>query len=116
MIIVVRLLDSNRWVVIYISLNSIERENTINELHQSFDNSGLNLATVAQDLQTDANYIEDILNLKVRRIEDPWILKSYLERYNQKHQKNKVIFTALSGDYHDYGFLNSHLIDQATLK
>lgn len=103
-------------MVICISLNRIEQKNTINELHQSFDNSGLNLETVAQDLQTDTDYIEDVLNLKVRRIEDPWILKNYFDHYNQTHQKNNVIFTALSGDYHAYRFLNSHLIDRATLK
>lgn len=97
------------------SLTKNEQVNTINELHQSFDNSGLTLEDVADSLNTDPQYIADLLNLKAHRIEDPWILKNFLEQYNQAHQLGKVEFTALKGDYHDYWFLNAQTIDMAVL-
>lgn len=93
----------------------MEKENTINELRTSFDNSGLKLSDVAEALQTDEGYISDLLHLQARKIEDPWILKNYLEQYNADHDRPVVTFTALSGDYHRYSFLNSKTIERAVL-
>lgn len=98
------------------SLNKIEKVKTINELQTSFENSGLTISKVATDLQTNEEYIKDLLNLRARRIEDPWILKNYLEQYNADHNKAKVIYTALKGDYHNYLFLDSSTIERASLK
>jgi Uncharacterized protein conserved in bacteria len=92
------------------SLTKAEKNKTINELNENFKLSGLTKKQVAQDLKTNVEYIDDLLNLKAKRIEDPWILKNFLQKYNHQIQ-----FTALSGDYHKYWFLNSAIIDRGVL-
>jgi len=97
------------------SLNQMQRVNTINELQQDFENSGLTVTKVAEDLKTDEQYISELLQLNTKRIEDPWILKNFLEQYNSTHQKKTVKFTALKGDYHQYWFLDAATIERAAL-
>lgn len=97
------------------SLNQREKIDTINELQQSFRLSGLTVQQIATQLQTKADYVCDLLKLDTKRIEDPWILKNFLQDYNQNHSIGTVKFTVLKGDYHDYGFLNSAIIERALL-
>lgn len=97
------------------SLNQREKIDTINELQQSFRLSGLTVQQIATQLQTKADYVCALLKLDAKRIEDPWILKNFLQDYNQNHSIGTVKFTALKGDYHDYGFLNSAIIERALL-
>ncbi|APX71765.1 DUF2316 family protein [Companilactobacillus allii] len=94
------------------SLTNEQRVSTVREFHENLEISGLTFTQMADDLGTTAKVIEDILNLNVEKIEDPWILRNYLIKKIISLNKEPVPFTALAGDYHDYWFLNSKLIDK----
>ncbi|MBX8938115.1 DUF2316 family protein [Enterococcus gilvus] len=94
------------------SLTPQQVTNTKKELQENFKRTGLSLEQVAQDLHTTTDVIEDTLNLSVHYIEDPWVLKNYLEDQLDDHGITPYPFTALVGDYHRQWFLNSHRIDQ----
>ncbi|MEG0373334.1 MAG: DUF2316 family protein [Enterococcus sp.] len=94
------------------SLNQQQMINTKNEFHKNFERSGLSLEQIAADLNTTADVIADTLALNVSRIEDPWVLKNYLEAVLEQLGITSVPFTALVGDYHRHWFLNSRRIDK----
>jgi len=94
------------------SLNPKQIRDTKKELQENFTRTGLSLEQVAQDLHTTTDVIEATLNLSVNYIEEPWILKNYLEEQLKAQGKASVPFSALAGDYHRYWFLDSHRIDQ----
>ncbi|MBV7391453.1 MULTISPECIES: DUF2316 family protein [Enterococcus] len=92
------------------SLNQTEQQQTIDDLKRNFTLSGLTLEQVANDLMTTPARIENILNLKIESIEEPWILRNYLTEKLAEIGK-KAEFTVLVGDYHRLWFLNSQKID-----
>ncbi|MGM0175188.1 DUF2316 family protein [Enterococcus sp. DIV0800] len=94
------------------SLNQQQTINTKNEFQENFERSGLSLEQIAADLNTTPAVIADTLALNVSRIEDPWVLKNYLEDALQQQGIASVPFTALVGDYHRHWFLNSRRIDK----
>lgn len=94
------------------SLNPQQMQNTKKEFQENFERTGLTLEQIASDLNTTPEVIEDTLNLDVSRIEDPWVLKNYLEDELAAQGKSVVPFTALVGDYHRHWFLNSRRIDK----
>jgi len=93
------------------SLTDEERAATIKEFHANLKISELTFSQIADALDTTAGVIEDVLNLKVKKTEDPWILRNYLMKEIIDSNKDPVPFTALAGDYHDYWFLDSKIID-----
>ncbi|RRG09983.1 MAG: DUF2316 family protein [Lactobacillus sp.] len=97
------------------SLTVAEKRVTKKELQRNLILSGLSEEQVARDLKTSPKTIQNILQLKVTHIEDPWILKSYLEEQILDQQKNPLPFTALKGDYHQYWFLDSRRIERRRL-
>lgn len=94
------------------SLNQQQTINTKNEFQENFKRSGLSLEQIAADLNTTPAVIADTLALNVSRIEDPWVLKNYLEAALQQQGITSVPFTALVGDYHRHWFLDSRRIDK----
>lgn len=94
------------------SLNPQQMINTKKEFQDNFERTGLSLEQIAADLHTTPNVIDNTLNLEANQIEDPWVLKNYLEDVLEQQGTNSVPFTALVGDYHSYWFLNSSRIDQ----
>lgn len=94
------------------SLNFIEKRNTIKELAANREIAGLTFEEIANDLQTNAAVIEQIFSLQTNVIENPWVLKEYLADKIQAAGKVAIDYTALVGDYHEYWFLNSQYIDQ----
>ncbi|WP_338658357.1 DUF2316 family protein [Paraclostridium sordellii] len=94
------------------SLTKEQVKNTTKEFKQNLKLSELSLEEIAYDLKTDKFTIENIINLNVNAIEDPWILKNYLIDKIKKLGKEPIPFSALVGDYHNYWFLNSKKIDE----
>lgn len=94
------------------SLTPQQMQNTKREFRENFEHTGLTIEQIADDLNTAPEVIEDTLTLNVSRIEDPWVLKNYLEDHLKAHGKTIVPFTALVGDYHRHWFLNSRRIDK----
>ncbi|MGO3601889.1 MAG: DUF2316 family protein [Enterococcus malodoratus] len=97
------------------SLNPQQISDTKREFQENFEQTGLSIEQIAADLNTIPAIIEDTLNLNVSRIEDPWVLKNYLEAELSAQGKPVVPFTALVGDYHRHWFLNSRRIDKKKL-
>ncbi|MFD1899591.1 DUF2316 family protein [Enterococcus termitis] len=75
----------------------------------------MSISEIANDLHTTVITIENTLALNVYHIEDPWIVKNYLEEKIIAQGKEPVPFTALIGDYHHHWFLNTKRIDQRKL-
>ncbi|MBC6309432.1 DUF2316 family protein [Listeria sp. FSL L7-1582] len=97
------------------SLTTQQVNDTIHEFQQNFIISELSVEQIATELQTSTEKIQHILNLQQKSIEDPWILKIFLEQHISKIGKTPVAFTALQGDYHQYWFLNTKKIDNMKL-
>ncbi|MGX4593224.1 DUF2316 family protein [Leuconostoc sp. JNUCC 76] len=94
------------------SLNEIERANTINELNVNFQLLHYSLTKIAQDLHTEPSRIQDILKLNHVMPEDAWILKNYLSRELFRQGKEEIAYTKLTGTYRDYWFLDQQIIEQ----
>ncbi|OFI49069.1 hypothetical protein BG261_04130 [Floricoccus tropicus] len=94
---------------------SLTRSQTIETKKEFQDNltlSGLTVERIAEDLNTTPEIIENTLNLDAIYIEDPWVLKEYLEEKIRENGDVPIEFKALRGDYHQYWFLNSSRIDK----
>ena len=98
------------------SLTPQEMQRTKEEFKENVERTGLSLEQIAADLHTTPQTIKNILTLDVSHIEDPWILKNYLEETLKIKGKAAVPFTALTGDHHRYWFLNSRRIDKKKLR
>lgn len=94
------------------SLTREQKKNTIKEFQQNLEISELTLSDIANDLGTDEITIENIMQLNTNHVENPWILRNYIIDKIIEIDKTPVPFSALSGDYHDYWFLNSKKIDK----
>lgn len=88
---------------------------TKSEFAENLALANLTIAEVAKELNTSEVKIERILNLKQRSLNDGWILRNYLLRKVAEVGKTPVPFTALSGDYHRYCFLDGEEIDSGIL-
>ena len=93
------------------SLTPKQEEDTRRELRENFDKAGVKIQEVAADLGTTEAYIEQLMRLEPRRLEDTWILKNYLLEKVKEAGQTPTKFTALGGNYHFIWFLNSKYID-----
>lgn len=98
------------------SLNKQEKINTINELNANFKLLNQSTSEVAKKLNTTEDKINDILNLKTKNIEDPWILLTFMNEELAKENKTPVSYSKLSGDYNQLFFLNCSIIDNKIIK
>lgn len=97
------------------SLTIQQQEDTHRELTENFVKSGLSIQTIANDLQTTEEYIEDLIHLFSNRLEDVWILRNYLIEKVQENGESVTEFTALDGDWHRFWFLDSGYIDEGKI-
>ncbi|MFT8424201.1 MAG: DUF2316 family protein [Liquorilactobacillus sp.] len=93
------------------SLSPQQIINTINELQENFNRSGLTKQQISTDLNISSTKLEHLLTLTQNSISDPWILRNYLIEKVRENGREPIPFTSLVGDYHRYWFLNSHAID-----
>ena len=93
------------------SLSEKQKEATRQELRENLERSGVSIAQAAADLGTTEAYIEQLLRLEPRRLEDTWILKNYLIDKVKEAGKTPKAFTALAGNYHIIWFLDAGYID-----
>ena len=93
------------------SLSEKQKEDTRRELKENLDKSGVTIQEAASGLGTTEEYIFQLLRLEPKRLEDTWILKNYLTEKVRIAGKSPTSFTALGGDYHFIGFLDSEYID-----
>ena len=93
------------------SLSKKQIDDTRNELRENLEKSGVDIHKIAVDLGTTEDYIEQLLRLEPRRLEDTWILKNYLLEKVSEAGEIPTKFTALAGNYHFIWFLDSKYID-----
>ncbi|MFB9769694.1 DUF2316 family protein [Lactiplantibacillus modestisalitolerans] len=96
-------------------ITRVNETSTKDELWANFKLTGLSLDRVAQDLQTTAMHVEDVLNMNVRHVEEPWILRNYLNAHLDDQGKTPVAYTRLTGATSDYWFLNQQRIRRGML-
>ncbi|MFB7141314.1 DUF2316 family protein [Gottfriedia sp. NPDC056225] len=94
------------------SLTQKQVEDTIREFELNLKMTELSLNQIADDLNTSVDSIKQTLHLQTHVIEDPWILKNYLVEHIEALGKKPISFSALSGDYRRYWFLNSKIIGE----
>ncbi|EUJ23039.1 hypothetical protein PGRAN_10148 [Listeria grandensis FSL F6-0971] len=97
------------------SLTHQQVTDTINQFQQNLILSELTTEQIASNFQTSTEKIDRILHLKQKSMEDPWILKAFLEQHILKSGKTPVEFSALKGDYHQYWFLQTKKIENMQL-
>ena len=93
------------------SLSEKQKDDTRKELKENFDKSGVNIQQVAADLGTTEAYIEQLMRLEPKKLEDTWILKNYLIEKVMEAGKTPTAFTALGGNYKVIWFLDADYID-----
>ena len=93
------------------SLTLKQKTDTKRELRENFEKSGLTLQQIADDLDTTAEYIGQLLHLRPVSHDHTWILRNYLYEKVKEAGKTPTEFTALKGSHKDYWFLNSDYID-----
>ncbi len=94
------------------SLSLKQKHDTRKELRANLEKAGVEIRQAAEDLGTTPAYIEQLLRLEPRRLEDTWILKNYLIGKVRELGKEPTPFTALGGDYHVIWFLDADYIDR----
>lgn len=97
------------------SLSKQEQIDTIKAFKSNIELLGASKIEIAAALNTTPEVIEAISNLQVKSIEEPWILKNYLEEQLNNKGIDAIPFTALKGDYHDYWFLDSRKIETGSI-
>lgn len=98
------------------SLTLDQQAATIKEFKQALQEADLTVDDLAKHFSTSPEYIESKLNLQPSRLEDPWILKSYLNAQIDRQGGRTIPFSALKGDPHQYWFLDSRIIDKGQLQ
>ncbi|AHI55369.1 DUF2316 family protein [Listeria ivanovii] len=88
---------------------------TKQELADNLTLTGLTTSEVAAELNTSEAKIERILNLKQNSLNDGWIFRNYLLKKVAEKGLTPVPFTAIGGDYHDYWFLDSRIIETGVM-
>lgn len=93
------------------SLSAAQKRATAEEFEACFEQLGVSEADAARDLGVSEGRIRDIANLRyVRRFEDAWVLKRYLEQRATELGVPAPRFTVLAGDPEDYWFLDADRI------
>ena len=93
------------------SLSKKQEDDTRRELRENLARSGVDIAQAAADLGTTREYLERVMRLDERRLEDAWILRNYLIEKVREAGGTPTPFTALAADHHIIPFLNSAYID-----
>ncbi len=93
----------------------MEQHATKRELQENFELSGLSVAQAAADLQTTPTYLQQVLDLNVRHIEDPWIVRNYLNQVLRQQHQTPIPYSRLIGSPADYWFLNEARVNRGQL-
>lgn len=97
------------------SLDKNQRSITTNEFNQSLAQLHLTVAELSEFFQVTSDKIQSIIDMDERLPENVWILRNnLLERFKEQNI-TPIYFSQLQGDYHNYWFLDSQLIDRKIL-
>lgn len=88
---------------------------TRDELKRNFELANIPLNQIASDLDSTPEHVQDVLELDADRIEEPWILKAYLDEKIITNGGQPLPYSALVGDPKRYWFLNNRFIRKGKL-
>lgn len=97
------------------SLTPQQEIDTKQQINANFKMAGIPIQQVAEDLDTTPEHVQDILDLNPTRLEEPWILKAYLDEKIIADGGTPVPYTALLGDPKHYWFLNNRFLSKGKL-
>ncbi|WP_283678327.1 DUF2316 family protein [Lentilactobacillus sp. Marseille-Q4993] len=97
------------------TLTPEEQSNTRIELQRNFDLADITLADAARDLNTTPEHVDDVLKLHSRRIEEPWVLKNYLNRIIKDNGDTPYPYSKLAGSPMLHMFLDQKYIRRGKL-
>lgn len=82
------------------SLTLNQQAATIKEFEQALQKAHLTVDDLVKHFLISPEYIESVLNLQPSRLEDPWILKGYLNAQIDRQGGQPIPFSSLKGDPH----------------
>ncbi|WP_461215118.1 DUF2316 family protein [Lacticaseibacillus sp. GG6-2] len=97
------------------SLTPAQTQATRHEFQENIRRCHLSLADIAVALGTTPAVIAQSIDMHPRRIDDNWIIRNYLLDYMNAHHIDGVPFSALTGDYHRYCFLDAAVIERGKI-
>lgn len=97
------------------SLTPQQEIDTKQQINANFKLAEVPIEQVAQDLDTTPEHVQDILDLNPTRLEEPWILKAYLDEKISEKGGTPVPYTALLDDPKHYWFLNNRFLKKGKL-
>lgn len=97
------------------SLTTLQTEATRREFKTNINRSGHSIDELADALHTTPEVIAQCVDMHPDRIEDPWIIRNYLQDDLAKQGLTAAPFTALVGDYHQYWFLDAARIERGLI-
>lgn len=97
------------------SLTREQQEDTIRELAENMRRLGVTTQNLASALGSTPDYVEKVVHLHARNLEDPWVVRNWLLDLAHRRGIEPVPFTALAGDHHDYWFLDGAYIDRGRI-
>ena len=98
------------------SLSKEEKEATKEELGLAMQGVNWSSQDLALALSTSIEKVDEALDLASSFMENPWVIKEILADQARLQGKEPVLFSALKGDYRDYWFLDSSIIDERILR
>lgn len=97
------------------SLSAKQMADTRHELMLAMKKAGQTIESLAAHYHTSQAYIHRVLDLNSGVLEDPWIVKEYLNDLITQQGGTPITFTALKGDYRNYWFLDVERIAKQQL-
>ena len=98
------------------SLTAIERVHTKKELAANFKLANVSKKKAANDLGTTPQHLTAVLELHGDRIEEPWILRNYLNQKIHAQNLQPIPYSKLQGDPATYWFLDAAFIARGQLE
>lgn len=97
------------------SLTREQKQATIEEFAENMRRLGVDAAEIGRALGAAPGYVDRVVHLRARNLEDPWIVRNWLLGRARALGVALVPFTALAGDHHGYWFLDGGYIDRGRL-
>lgn len=97
------------------SLTREQQQNTIDEFAENMRKLDVTAADIAASLGSSPSYVDQVVHLHARNLEDPWVVRNWLIERGRERGIELEPFTALTGDWHRYWFLDGGYIDRGRL-
>ncbi len=97
------------------SLTIKETQATKKELKANWELSKVTFERAAKDLHSSPEHVKEVLNLNPSRIEEPWVLRNYLNQLIIAKGNQPHAYSRLNGSPKVHWFLDNRFIEKGKL-